>query len=284
MDTWTIYMYTFPNGKRYIGKTKRRLSQRQGNTSTLSGYRRCTLLWKAIQKYGVSSIKQDVLICEPMSSERANELEMHYIDTYKTNIKKYGTRYGYNMTAGGDGVTDIHYSDEEKQRHIEQMRQNGLKHKGVPLFEEHKMKLSNAKKKERHPMFGKHHSDDVKAKIGKANSRENMSEETRRRRSNSKKKLIIANRIDGEHIILFECISEAACYFHVQPSAVTRWCNKTRKPSIPYTFNYYSPTTTERERRKSACNSLSSDDTTIKKSEKEAQGYPDPFGSSFLAC
>ena len=56
---WIVYMYTFPNGKRYVGKTKRTLAQRQG--AEFKGYRHCTLLWNAIQKYGVENIKQEVL-------------------------------------------------------------------------------------------------------------------------------------------------------------------------------------------------------------------------------
>ena len=277
-------MYTFPNGKRYIGKTKRRLSRRQGNTSTWSGYQRCTLLWKAIQKYGVENINQEVLISKQMEDSEASELEMQYIDLYKTSVKKYGTEYGYNLTAGGDGVTDVCYSDEEFQRHVDQMRENGLKHKGVPLSEEHKKKLSDAKKGSRNPLYGKHLSDSTKAKISKANSRENMSEETRLKRSNSKKKRILAVRLCDDASLVFDSLEDAADYFHVASSAISRWCSGDRRPRIPYTFQYYSPTTTERERRESVCNSLDSGDTTHMKPEREVQGYPDPFGSSLSAC
>ena len=56
MNTWIIYMYIFPNGKKYIGKTKRTLAQRKVNSETWEGYSKCPLLWKAIQKYGVVNI------------------------------------------------------------------------------------------------------------------------------------------------------------------------------------------------------------------------------------
>jgi len=64
VNTWIIYMYIFPNGKRYIGKTKRTLAQRKVNSETWEGYSKCPLLWKAIQKYGVVNIKEVILIKE----------------------------------------------------------------------------------------------------------------------------------------------------------------------------------------------------------------------------
>ena len=240
VNTWTIYMYTFPNNKRYIGKTKRTMAQRKGNSETWEGYERCTLLWKAIQKYGVANIEETILVKEQMTDEQANELEKYYIALYKTNVNRYGKEYGYNLTDGGDGVSGIKYSEEEYQRRVEQMRQNGLKHKGVPLSEEHKKKLSEAKKGENNPNYGKHHSEETRAKIGKANSRENMSEETRQRRSNSKKKKIIAIHKETGEQIIFNSMTEASEYFHVGPPSVTRWCKKERNPSVPYIFDYYS--------------------------------------------
>ena len=240
MNTWTIYMYIFPNGKRYIGKTKRTMGQRKGNSATWEGYKNCTLLWKAIQKYGVENIQEVILIKQPMENSKADELEKYYIAKYKTNVNRYGPEYGYNLTDGGDGVKGIKYTGEELTRRVEQMRENGNKHKGTKLTEEHKKKLSEAKKGEKHPNYGKHLSIETRAKIGLANSRENMSEETRKRRSESKKKKIIAtHKISGEQII-FNSMSEAASYFQVGPPSVTRWCKKERNPSVPYIFDYYS--------------------------------------------
>lgn len=247
MNIWTIYIYTFPNNKKYIGKTKRTMVQRQGNTQTFSGYEHCTLLWKAIQKYGVSQIKQEILIKEEMTDEKANELEKYYIDLYKTNVNKYNNpSYGYNLTDGGDGVSGCKPSSEQEyQRRVEQMRQNGLNHRGKKLTEEHKKKLSEAKQGEKHPNYNKHLSEETKRKISIANSRENMTEKTKQKRSNSKKKAIQAiNPITNEKII-FSSMEDAAKYFNVQSSSVTRWCKKQRKPSNGYIFDYLSPTTTE---------------------------------------
>lgn len=233
-------MYTFPNGKKYIGKTKRTMAQRKINSQTWEGYSKCTLLWKAIQKYGVANIQETILVKEEMEDEKANELEKYYIALYKTNVNKYGPSYGYNLTDGGEGVAGVKYVGKDLERRIQQMKENGLKHKGIKLSEEHKKKLSIAKKGEKHPNYGKHLSEETKAKIGKANSRENMSYETHIRRSESKKKKIIATHKETKETIIFNSMGEAAEYFQVGPPSITRWCKKERNPSVPYTFDYYS--------------------------------------------
>ena len=59
------------------------------------------------------------------------------------------------------------------------------------------------------------------------------------------KPVIAINKEDGT-IIIFNSRSEVAEYFGVRESAVTRWIDGTRNPSVPYEFDNYSPTTTER--------------------------------------
>lgn len=116
LKKWIIYMYTFPNGKRYIGKTHRELHERQGS-SNFSDYMGNTLLWKAIKKYGADNIKQDILVEDYMSDEQSSLYEMHYIAKYKTNYCRYNNpSYGYNLTDGGEGAIGFIHTDEEKQR------------------------------------------------------------------------------------------------------------------------------------------------------------------------
>lgn len=113
---WIIYMYTFPNGKRYIGKTYRSLKERQ-ESSNWVGYRDCPVLYRAIQKYGVNNIKQDILIEDYMTDSRSSELEMYYIALYKTNCCKYqNPSYGYNVTDGGEGTSGLKHTEEAKEK------------------------------------------------------------------------------------------------------------------------------------------------------------------------
>ena len=101
LTKWIIYVYTFPNGKRYVGKSKRSLSERQGYL--FHGYENCTALWNAIQKYGVDSIEQEILIEDYMTAADASRLEQEFIELYRTNCNRYNTpKYGYNLTDGGE--------------------------------------------------------------------------------------------------------------------------------------------------------------------------------------
>lgn len=102
-------MHTSPSGKRYIGITKQKLEERWGK----DGYRyqRCTLFWRAIQKYGWENFEH-VVIDSADTLEEANEKEKHYIIKYRTN----DADYGYNCTEGGDGVAGWKANDEQRQK------------------------------------------------------------------------------------------------------------------------------------------------------------------------
>lgn len=232
---WIVYMYTFPNGKRYVGKTKRTLAQRQG--AEFKGYRHCTLLWNAIQKYGVENIKQEVLFEGDATDIEAAKVEQEYILLFKTNCNRFNNpAYGYNLTDGGDGLTGWRPDEERLIALREQLHKLHLRQIGSHRSDEAKEKMRQAK-------FGKsrgHMSDETKAKISRANSSENMSEETRAKRRASKFKPLIATHNETGESITFQSAEEAANYFGVRSSAVSRWCYGTRKPSVNYTFHYLS--------------------------------------------
>lgn len=234
-------MYTFPNGKKYIGKTNRTLQHRQGYK--WRGYETCKLLWKAIQKYGTENIKTDILFEGVLSNDEASEMERFYIAKYKTNANRYkNPQYGYNLTDGGEGLVGWHPSPER----LEQMMQQLVKAKEVRLkmgfSEESRRKMSESHKGLR---CGYKMPEETKAKIGRSNSLENMSPEERQRRSDSKKqKVMVTNPKDGEQMI-FNSIHETAEHFGVRDSAVSRWIDGTRRPSNKLRFEKYSPTTTE---------------------------------------
>lgn len=213
-----IYMYTFPNGKKYIGKTKCSLSQRQG--SNWSRYKRCRLLWKAIQKYGTENIKTNILFEGTLTDEEASELECFYIAEYKTNACKYSNpSYGYNLTDGGEGISGCVFTEERLKKLLAQLKKETDKHKGKPLSEEHKRKLSESHKGLR---LGCKLSEETKAKISKANSLENISEETRKRKSLGHMKKVKATHIETGEVLIFNSRYETAEYFGVRESAVTR--------------------------------------------------------------
>jgi len=105
-----IYKWTNKiNGKSYIGQTT---SENRRKREHISGHFKGSLLYKAIQKYGIENFEYSVI--ENVEESKLSEREMYWISYYKTNES------GYNLTEGGDGT-------------------RGFSH---PLSEEHKKKLS----------------------------------------------------------------------------------------------------------------------------------------------
>ena len=66
-----IYKYTAPNGKSYIGQTINSLKTRAKNIISGTGYKKCTLFWKAIQKYGWNNFQVEIL--EEICIEELND-------------------------------------------------------------------------------------------------------------------------------------------------------------------------------------------------------------------
>lgn len=232
MHKWIIYMYTFPNGMKYVGATTQTLRGRQG--MNFQRYANCSSIWPAIQEFGTDSIDQTILYEGYIDDHEAAELEQRYIQKYQT------ITHGYNRGIGGEGLVKT-YSDDVLEYKATQMRDIGLSHRGTHPSEETRRRQSEAR-------IGRHFgpmSEETKIKIGIANSRENMSEETRQRRHDSKIQPVRATDPNTGEQLFFNSQEETAEYFGVRDSAVARWINGTRNPSNGYKFENYSPTTTE---------------------------------------
>lgn len=236
-------MYIFPNGKRYVGKTKQSLSTRQG--VDWSGYENCTLLWKAIQKYGIENIKTEILFEGVLTDEESSAIERFYIAKFKTNACRYSNpSYGYNLTDGGEGVPGWKPQGERLLVLQEQMRKNGKKRKGTKASPETRRRLSESHKGIR---SGYVMPEETKRKIGMSNSLANISEETRRRKSKAHMKGVKATSIENGMQLYFNSRMQAAEFFGVRESSVGRWIDGNRNCSCPYVFENYPPTTTECE-------------------------------------
>lgn len=94
-NTMIVYIYTFPNGKKYVGQTTQTLEMRakQGE-----GYISSPAVYNAIKKYGWSNLVIETFPCS--SKQEMNDLERYYIKLYNTT----DNQYGYNLTIGGEGV------------------------------------------------------------------------------------------------------------------------------------------------------------------------------------
>lgn len=157
-------MHVLPNGKAYIGQTTQTLKNRFLNGK---GYHSCSLFYKAIKKYGWQNVRHKVLFEVSGDDEyvfaELNKKETELIAKYKTD----NVEYGYNLRKGGD-------NGMHSPQSIELMR---LRQIGRKASAETKKKLSEAKKgdknpnygrvKELHPMYSKHHTKQARESISK---------------------------------------------------------------------------------------------------------------------
>lgn len=140
------------NGKQYVGQ------HHYDKEELDSNYHGSGHIIKMIYKKRPETLKEEYLkTC--YSQEELDEWEKYFIFTF-------GTIYpnGYNLQEGGNGGIPC----EETRRKISES------HKGLQAGENH-------------PMFGKHHSDKSKKKIGEANKGKYHSDETKQKMSDAKK-------------------------------------------------------------------------------------------------
>ncbi len=106
-----VYCATFPNGKKYVGITRRKLKYRIREHKKDSDDGSDILFHKAIRKYGFENICWDIL-------KHCNSIK-DLVDSEVYNIKELKTfvddEQGYNLTTGGGGSTE--WSEVMKDRY-----------------------------------------------------------------------------------------------------------------------------------------------------------------------
>lgn len=162
---YKVYMHTNKiNGKVYIGITCKTLNDRfrSGN-----GYNHNAHFKSAIQKYGWNNFEH-TLIADNLSYEDACEMEINLIALYdSTNREK-----GYNVSYGGEsGRLGIKHTEEAKQKmrehHWSKRHRSPLLGTKLPGY---RIKQLRQRKGELSAWYGKHHTDESKQKISRANS------------------------------------------------------------------------------------------------------------------
>lgn len=153
------------NNKKYIGITSQTTERRFRKNG--DGYKRCTLFYRAIQKYGWNNFKHEILI-DNLTVYEAKEREIEFINKFKSNDKKFG----YNIDRGGFGVGMV--AEETKIKISESLKAIYKNKENHPFYkkkhtEETKKMISDAHKGkysgEGNPMYNKHHSEETKRKI-----------------------------------------------------------------------------------------------------------------------
>ena len=91
MENYSIYKFTFSDGKVYIGQTSQPVEQRWQNGEGYKGQD----VYVPIALEGWGNIQKEILHTG-LTEEQANQLEKHY-------IKKFNSiKNGYNRSTGGN--------------------------------------------------------------------------------------------------------------------------------------------------------------------------------------
>lgn len=154
---YTVYMHTFPNGKRYIGITCQEVHKRWKNGY---GYKHNSFLKNAIQKYGWENAKHEILY-ENLTKEEAEQKEIELIALYKSNQREYG----YNIENGGNHngkhseETKRKISESNKGKIMPPMSKEAkeklrIMNTGKKLTLQTRQKLREQRLGEKNPMFG----------------------------------------------------------------------------------------------------------------------------------
>lgn len=171
MKSYKVYIHTFPNNKRYVGITSSSTLHRWGEHG--QGYSNQKLMWRAIQKYGWDNI-QHIVIADNLNKKQACALEIQLIALFQSNKP----RYGYNVSEGGN--VPAPRSEETQRRITEKLR-------GRKLSAETKQKMSESRKGELNPFYGKKHSEETIVKLRISHTGKRATETTRQKLSEQRK-------------------------------------------------------------------------------------------------
>ena len=90
-----------------------------------------------------------------------NQMEIYYINEYNPQ---------FNFTEGGDGMSGFKHSKESKRKISEAKKGENHPMYGKSHSEEARKKISEALKGENNPMYGKSHSEETRKKMSKAHN------------------------------------------------------------------------------------------------------------------
>ena len=192
------------NGKLYIGQTIRDINERIGEHKR----KKNSLVGRAFHKYGIE--KFDIEILETHNNiETLNEREDHW-------IKRLGTLvpYGYNQCYGGGNTFGY--------KHTKETRMKMSKNRGRYY-------------KEENPFYKKNHTEEARRKMSEYHKGKRLTAEHIKKISESIQKKVI-NLDTGE---VFDSIKEAAEYYNLKDTHITRVCKGKRKRTGGYRWMHY---------------------------------------------
>jgi group I intron endonuclease len=168
-------------GKVYVGQTMYTLQHRFTQHIEQAG-KDNSVLHKSMKKHGVENFTIELL--EDVENSKLDEREIYWIAKYNSVIPN-----GYNMTAGGGGISGYRHTEITKKvlriksanfmrnMSVEDRKARGEKIrqylKGKPKSEEHRNRLSISRMGkytgEENPFYGRKHTEETKRAIGDKN-------------------------------------------------------------------------------------------------------------------
>lgn len=199
--TWTVYVHRNKiNGKQYVGITCKAKPEHRWNSGR--GYQENPHFYSAIQKYGWDNFDH-LIIVSGIDEQRAKNLERCLIRFWDTQ----DSRYGYNMTSGGDGTSNYHPSAETRAKLSDARRKENLS--------------AETLKRRSDSLRGRTFSDEHRRKIGDGNS-----------------KPIIMSEKDGTYIRTFRAARDAELECGISHSHISQCCNGQRKSAGGYLWQF----------------------------------------------
>jgi group I intron endonuclease len=194
-----FYVYKITNlvnGKVYIGKSGH-LEKRWRNHLSIAARGKqdpsFSIIHAAIRKYGKDNFRFEIIESH-YSEQESFDREKYWITECQSNIYKHGSKYGYNLTDGGEGPTGCVPSEETRKKISEACsgEKNGFYGKEHTV--ETKQILSKTKKEyfSEHPanFLGQKHSDESKKLLSESRSNNfNLYSELNKGSKNPKAKL-----------------------------------------------------------------------------------------------
>lgn len=179
------------NNKKYVGITSQKVENRWSNGK---GYQENTYFRNAVDKYGWDSFEHLILFTG-LNKDKANNYEILLIELFQSNNRDKG----YNLTSGGGGI------------------------KGFKMSEDTKKKMSESHKGEKHPLYNKNRTDEVKLKIS-----ETKKESNNNKRGNNPKarKIVCLNTKE-----FFSCIRDASQKYSIPEANITQCLSRGQKYS-----------------------------------------------------
>ena len=221
---FTVYRHIAPNGKMYVGVTRRPPKERWDSGH---GYRGQPYFWRAIQKYGWKNFEHEILL-EGLTEEEASWAEEVFIECWDlTNRSK-----GYNLRTGGR--KDYTYPPDVRER------MSNIK-RGQRHTQETIEKIRAAHLGENNHFYGKRHTEESKAKMRRAKLGRKLSEETKIKLRQNKPNKRMVNQIDPKtHQVIntFSSIRGAADYVGVKRSNISCCCRGVYATSAGYYWEY----------------------------------------------